>query len=396
MTETNGTTDPVPDPIRSPVCDCLRHLPQEEFVGGPAIEVVKASDSTHQVMILALPASNEVVTSGNRVHFGKSDRWYGPAMTSAGRFQVCDFVIESSVPLPELRETVGGSPLCRFKVLPAGKGFAGEFHWFHRWPAPDGGVWLSFARNEDYLLRFPGQGDFLISRDGREVQCRPLRGTPESTIRHLFLDQVIPLVLSRRELLVLHASAILTPDGVIAFVGKSGHGKSTLAASFGQVGYPLISDDYLLLRKTAEDWIAIPSYPGVRLWPRTSEGIFSDPPETTEVAHYTEKRRVFDPAIIPFAERPSSLRCMYFLDDDGDTSPEPAIAHLSPKDIFMKLVTAAFNLDILDKVMLARQFCAIGDLGTRLPCFGLRYARDFSVLPAVRRLVMTQQMRSAV
>ena len=39
-------------------------------------------------------------------------------------------------------------------------------------------------------------------------------------------------MLSRRESLVLHASAILTPEGVIAFVGKSGQGKSTLAACF--------------------------------------------------------------------------------------------------------------------------------------------------------------------
>jgi hypothetical protein len=195
---------------------------------------------------------------------------------------------------------------------------------------------------------------------------------------------------------VLHASAILTPEGVIAFAGKSGHGKSTLAASFGQIGYPLISDDYLLLRKTEDNWIAIPSYPGVRLWPKDSEAIFSDSPETTEIAHYTEKRRVSDSALIPFAERPSSLRCLYFLDDDGHMLLEPAIAHLRPTDIFMKLVTAAFNLDIRDKAMLKKQFCAIGDLGTRLPCFDLRYARDFSALPAVRRLVVTQAMRSAV
>ena len=47
-------------------------------------------------------------------------------------------------------------------------------------------------------------------------------GIPEVTVRHLFLDQVIPLVLSRREPIVLHASAVQTAHSVIAFAGKSG------------------------------------------------------------------------------------------------------------------------------------------------------------------------------
>ena len=67
-------------------------------------------------------------------------------------------------------------------------------------------------------------------------------------VRHLFLDSVIPLILSRREPLVLHASAILFDGRAIAFIGTSGQGKSTLAASHSQLGYSLISDDYLVFR----------------------------------------------------------------------------------------------------------------------------------------------------
>lgn len=52
MAESDGAINPVPDSIRSPMGDCLRHLPQEERVGGTTIEVVKAIDSTHEVIIL--------------------------------------------------------------------------------------------------------------------------------------------------------------------------------------------------------------------------------------------------------------------------------------------------------------------------------------------------------
>jgi hypothetical protein len=193
---------------------------------------------------------------------------------------------------------------------------------------------------------------------------------------------------------VLHASAILTPAGAIAFVGKSGNGKSTLAACFGQKGFGLISDDYLLLRKTEVGpatpvWVAIPSYPGVRLWPETSDGIFIVPPESAEIAHYTDKRRVSDPALVPFAEGPSALRCLYFLNDEGDASrPQPAILPLRPREAFMKLVSCTFNLDIRDKTQLERQFEAIGEITSQLPGFQLDYARDFATLPALRRLIV--------
>ncbi len=317
-------------------------------------------------------------------------------VTGTTRYRVCGLVVESSVPLPELTPVEDGSPDCGFEVFPSAEGFTGDIHWFHQWEDADQQAWLKLAdRGEDYLLRFPDQADFLISRDGSDIRCRPLPGTPESTIRHLFLDQVVPMVLSRQESLVLHASAVLTPQGVIAFVGKSGQGKSTLAACFGQSGFRLISDDYLVLRKRAHDWAAIPSYPGVRLWPESSDGIFSVRPESAEIAHYTDKRRVSDPALVPFAEGPSALCCLYFLNDQGETlPPEPAILPLRPREAFMKLVSCAFSLDVRDKARLESQFEAIGQITNQLPCFQLEYARDFAMLPAVRRMIVDQPVRS--
>lgn len=349
---------------------------------------------------------SDVGTFVNPVHPVSRAASTGLDVTGSSLYRVCELAVESTVPLPELTRSERGSPDCRFEVFPAGEGFSGDVRWFHQWISPDEETWLKVAdRGEDYLLRFPDQGDFLISRNGRDIRCCPLPGTPESTIRHLFLDQIVPLVLSRRESLVLHASAILTAEGVIAFVGKSGLGKSTLAACFGQDGFSLISDDYLVLRKKAqrpmalrepaEDWVAVPSYPGVRLWPETSDGIFSVPPKSAEIAHYTDKRRVSDPALVPFAQGPSPLRCFYFLnDEEGTFLPEPAILPLRPREAFMKLVSCAFNLDIRDKVLLERQFEAIGEITTQLPCFQLDYARDFAMLPAVRRLVVEQPVRS--
>ena len=70
-------------------------------------------------------------------------------------------------------------------------------------------------------------------------------------------------MLTRRSRLVLQAGAIDTPLGAIALLGRTGIGKSTLAASLARAGFPLIADDFLLLR---DDIVAVPSYPGLRLW----------------------------------------------------------------------------------------------------------------------------------
>ena len=152
-----------------------------------------------------------------------------------------------------------------------------------------------------------------MSANAAEIQCRPLPGIPEVTVRHLFLDQVIPLVLSRREPIVLHASAVQTAHGVIAFAGKSGQGKSTLAVKFAQKGCMLVSDDCLVLRAEHGGWTALPSYPSVRLWPSTAEELLREDTRTAGVAHYTNKCRVSDTDLLPFANGPAPMRKLFIL-----------------------------------------------------------------------------------
>jgi hypothetical protein len=312
-------------------------------------------------------------------------------MTRANLYQVCNLAIQSSIPLPELSRATNSAPDYCFELLPAGEAYPGDYRWFNDWVFQDE-VRLSFAfRNEDYLLRFPEHADFLISRHGSQIKCQPLPDVSESTVRHLLLDSVIPLILSRRELLVLHASAILSDHGAIAFIGTSGQGKSTLAASHGQLGYPLISDDYLVLREVAGAWVAIPSYPGVRLQPKSTDGIFQTMPPSAEVASYTTKRRISDVELLPFADSPANIQCLYVLDDEGRAPPEPVVEPISQREIFMKLVSSSFNLDITDKELLRRQFATLKRIVAAIPCFRLRYARDFGTLPAVSRVIALHQ-----
>jgi hypothetical protein len=308
-------------------------------------------------------------------------------------YRICDLVLTSNTVLPELAPANALGAKCRFELLPAGNPSADDVDWFHHWTIEEDGeaeaskeAWLRFGRIAGgYLLRFLSYGDFFVSADTVKIQCRPLPGTPEVTVRHLLLDQVIPLVLSRRERIVLHASAVLTRHGVIAFVGESGQGKSTLAASFAREGCALVSDDCLVLRAEHGAWTAIPSYPGVRLWPLTVEGVFGEDTSTWDVAHYTIKRRLDDTDVLPCASGPVPLKRLFFLADDVD---EISLEKLSSGRMIMGLVKFAYNLDIKDAAFLRRQFDSVVRLTEEVPGYSIYYRREFAALPAVREAIL--------
>ena len=173
------------------------------------------------------------------------------------------------------------------------KSFSTPSHWFMHWHFPEGELWLSFAKvNGGYLLRFNKLADFFVKNDGNEIAFIPKHEVPTDTIQHLLLDQVIPLVINLKGGEALHASAVLTPHGVVAFAGPAGSGKSTLTGGLFHLGYPLVSDDCLALFQKNEEIRVIPAYPGLRLWEDALVYLFGGNGTYKSVAHYTNKRRV--------------------------------------------------------------------------------------------------------
>jgi hypothetical protein len=305
---------------------------------------------------------------------------------------VSGLTLASNIPLPELNSATNFGVDFKFNLLPSAPFSPEKLEWFHQWHVE--GVeeedekqpWVCFARkDEGYLLRFPSHGDFLISRDVSEILCRPLPDIPEVTLRHLLLDQVIPLVLSRRELLVLHASAVMTERGVIAFAGKSGRGKSTMALAFAKQGHALITDDCLALRIEEGKWMALPSYPGVRLWESSAEELVPGDASTCYVAHYTSKRRIIDADGLEFLTRPEPIGGLFVL---GDEQPKICIENLTATRGFMAWAEFAYNLDVRDTNFLREHFEALGKVTATIPAYALHYPREFSSLPAVREAIL--------
>lgn len=257
---------------------------------------------------------------------------------------------------------------------------------------PGGKRWLSCAKvDRGYLLRFHGLADFFIRGDGQEIVCCPRPELPPHTTRHLLLDQVIPLVMNLKGREALHASAVLTPEGVVAFVGLTGSGKSTLAGSFVRVGYSLFSDDCLALVERHQGINAIPAYPGLRLRRDALAWLFGNDGAHTSVAHYTDKHRVaIGTAPVGYCAEPGPLVRLYALTDPAEAKGKTGIAidRLSPRDKLMALIRSAFRLDITDPAMLTRQLCFLARVVSIVPVRRLLFPRDFRRLPAVREAIL--------
>jgi hypothetical protein len=303
-------------------------------------------------------------------------------------YGICGCTFHSDTPIPELTVANGISPEFTFQLFERTGDFLGSCNWLNNWYSPDGKVWLAFTRLETgYLLRFPAFADFVVSVDGRAVCCYPRADTPLETVRHLLLNQVIPVVLSHLGKVVVHASACATPQGAIALMGSTGAGKSTLAASFGLRGCCVLTDDCLLIEEQDGAMMGVPSYPGLRLWPDTVSALFAQEPVLQPLAHYTEKKRLLfeqshDARLV--------LRSIYVLalqqevKDIGGVTITP----LAVREALMEIIKHTFQLDVTDRKRRGQAFRQHERVAKSVPFFRLTFPRGYAVLPAVHMAIL--------
>jgi hypothetical protein len=259
---------------------------------------------------------------------------------------------------------------------------------FHTWELPDGALWTEFHRADGgYLLRFPQLADFQVSADARTVTCIPGPEIPEGTAQHLYLNQVLPLVLSKLGKLVFHASAVEVGAGAVAFVGESGRGKSTLAASFAVSGCRFLTDDGLVMEQGVAGFEALPSHPSIRLWEDSEAALITPAARRAPPVHYTSKARFLADEDLAFCEVARPLLRVYFLGDGSATRLK--LKRLSAAETLVEWVKHSFLLDIQEQRRLASHFDQVAALANQPIHYRLDYPRRFEELAAVRQAIMT-------
>lgn len=258
---------------------------------------------------------------------------------------------------------------------------------FHNWTFPDGTPWTEFHRlNGGYLLRFPDLADFQVSADALRVTGIPVPGVSEGTIQHLYLNQVLPLVLSKLGKRVFHASAVEVGEDAVVFAAASGRGKSTLAASFAVNGFRFLTDDGLLLQPAGDGYEVLPSHPSIRLWADSEEALIQPGTRTAPAVSFTSKARFLAGEQVRFCDQPRPLRRVYFL---GDGSAETVtFERLRPAEALVEWVKHSFLLDIEERSRLAWHFEQVASLAELPIHYRLDYPRQYAALAQVRAAII--------
>jgi hypothetical protein len=258
---------------------------------------------------------------------------------------------------------------------------------FHGWTTPDGEVWCDFYRLPDgYLLRFPGLADFFVSLDGLRITATPVPDLDDATLDHLYLNQVAPLAMSRQHKLVLHGGAVVINHAAVAFIGRSGQGKSTLVAGFAANGYRFLTDDGLQLIPHAGAWLASPGPASIRLWDDSNAALMPPDSLLAPAISYSSKARLLAGGTLEHSKQALPLRAIYLLDTPTDNSGI-SITACSGGETLMALIGNSFLLDIEEREVLERHFATLSELARNGIVYRLRYPRDYAQLPAVRTAV---------
>lgn len=311
-------------------------------------------------------------------------------------YRYCGTTVVSTIELPALESGAAANDALVVEADSPSDLADTSHQWFHHWRIGRGAPWLSFAREGDaYLLRFPSLADFLVRNDGRVVRARASRGVPPDTLQHLLIDQVLPLALSRRGRLVLHASAVHLPGiGAIAFAGSAGRGKSTLAAGLASCGGRILTDDCAAIERIDGVPHVHPSYPGLRLWPDTHARA-AHSSGGPRVAHYTRKRRV-DGTALRFQAEASPLRALFLLGSRDSSGPAIAVRRSRAAARLIELVKYAYVLDVEDRGELSRVFDGLASLATGVPIMTLRVRHGLTRLPEVAHAIASHVAGASV
>jgi hypothetical protein len=202
-------------------------------------------------------------------------------------------------------------------------------------------------------------------------------------LRHLFLDQVMPLLLSMAGEHVLHASAAEYGGRAVAFVGESGAGKSTLAAALGREAGRIVADDCVMFSERAGDIFISAPYPSLRLWRDSADALDLG---RGLAGHRDGKRRFQAGPHASFAAGPTQLDAICLL-DRSDSSQGPTITRVPSPEAVVMLVRHAFKFDGSTRTFLEREFRFLTRLVRAVPCYRLKIRGGLEELSSLHTLV---------
>ncbi|MDH3377250.1 MAG: hypothetical protein OEQ39_09840 [Gammaproteobacteria bacterium] len=134
-----------------------------------------------------------------------------------------------------------------------------------------------WADHRHVRVQVNGIADVYVDREGTNiVQQATQNAIPVTLLEEVLIGPGLILALAFRGIYCLHAGSVIVAGSAVALCGRSGTGKSTIAAAVAH-GWNRVTDDILPLALGTDKAIGLPHYPQTKLpltqhYPRSEAG----------------------------------------------------------------------------------------------------------------------------
>ena len=229
------------------------------------------------------------------------------------------------------------------------------------------------AGGEYFGMFYKDGAKFAVQREGMEIWADWPAGYAIEDACTYLIGPVMGFVLRLRGTICLHASCVAIGGQAIAIVGAPGAGKSTTAAAFAHLGFGVLSDDVVALVDRTDQFLVLPGYPRVNLWPDSVRTLFGSEDTLPRITptwgkHYFQ----LTGQVGRFVPAPQSLGGIYVLCRREPGLAAPTVEDIAAPEALTTLVVNTYVNYLLDREMRGIEFDVLSRVVANVPVRRLR------------------------
>lgn len=240
---------------------------------------------------------------------------------------------------------------------------------------------ISFSTN-DILYFFDNEPIFRI-RYGKEILINPKTNLDLILLRYLILCQGFGTLFMQRGYLVLHASSIRIENEAIAFIGKCGNGKSTIAAAMNKLDFSTVTDDVLVLKFNENNNILVlPSFPRLKLCNDICNHITNRHDSLTQIHQKIDKHSLN--VSKTFSIKPLLLQKIYIL----EKSTKNEITSVKPQEALIELIKNSYAINLFGDYERSHNLIQCAELVKNVSIKCLKSAQSLDKLSNLTQIIV--------